>query len=289
MMRTLRRCILSCRMLWAVMLACPLARPLCAEPRHYWSANFTLQTDIRPHDAERILELLQSLRVRHLEQLCLEPAAIPKIPITIFRKRADFDKFGRDFNALIVGARGVATSQGVFVYFGRSRQDCLGVLVHELTHAYLRAANKRVAAWLNEGLACYFGGLRRGVGGRVVFGVPHSERLIVVVRALRTNRHIPLRKLLGIPKKDFYAGHSEHGRVSAYERLVYGEASTFVRFLMRSKAEPVKGRFKRFLGEVYQMEGSPQDRARQAFETVYGSDYERIERLWRSYAIGLLK
>lgn len=255
----------------------------------YTSAHFTLRTDIRALDAERLLQVLAVLRDTHLERLGLASAAIPPIPLTVFETRADFDASAQSVDARMVGARGATTARGVFVYFGPSKAACMSVLAHELTHAYLRAADKRLAPWLNEGLACYFGGLRRAESARPVFGVTQQERLIVVVRALRARKHVPLRQLLAVPKHEFHAGRAHNAGANSRERLLHGEASTLVRFLMHSKAEHIKGKFKRFLQTAYRMGQSSEHGTRQAFEAVYGSDYERIERLWTSYVMGLVK
>lgn len=257
---------------------------LSAELAAFHSANFVVRTDIRGREAERILDTLEGLRPRHLEQLCLHGEVIPEIELTIYKHRSDFDDFGRQVNAKIVGAHGVTTADGIVAYLGRSRGACLGVLMHELTHAYLRATGKRVAIWLNEGLACYFGGVRKAAGKRVVFGVPNAERLVVVNRALRANRHVPLKTLVRLTKTDFYAGRSGGGKITAHERLVYGEASTLVRFLKRSDSEFVRCKFERFLTMAYETSDT-----RQAFETIYGTDYAELERRWRSYVMALLR
>ena len=275
---------LSLRLTTAWFLVCTAWALAAADPTRYESDHFVLATDISARNAERILDALESMRAEHLAELGLDPQAIPKLLLSIFRSRAGFNGFARRYNPRIVGYRGVTTPRGVVVFFGRSRGECIAALMHELTHMYFRAAGKRPALWLNEGLACYFGGVRRTVGGRTVFGVPNTNRLNAVSLAVRTNKHIPLKKLMTIGKKDFYLERSEDGKGLRRQSLVYGQAATLVLFLKRCKAEGVAGKFTRFLAEVYRTGDT-----KAAFESIYGTDYARLEKQWQSYVLGLAR
>jgi len=261
-----------------------MAAGALASQSTYTSTHFVLHTDISPKNAQYLLDALEATRPMHLDGLRLTGRSIPQISLTVFGSRKDFNAFAQQRHPWMVGALGATTPEGVYVCFDRSRKACLGLLMHELTHAYLRACDIRVDVWLNEGLACYFGGVRVLTGGRFVFGVLDPDRVIAVARAVRSGRHVPLQTFVRLRKRHFYEGHHEGGKPSRQSRLIYGEAATLVHFLMRSKAEHVKDKFGRFLDAAY-----ADSETGRAFESVYGPDYAVIERLWRPHVVGLVK
>lgn len=250
----------------------------------YTSAHFALHTDVSPKSAKWLLDALAATRPTHLDRLGLVGRPIPQISLTVFGSRKDFNTFARQRHPWMVGALGATTPEGVYVCFDRSRKACLGLLMHELTHAYLRACDIHVDVWLNEGLACYFGGVRVVAGSRFVFGVLDPDRVIAVARAVRSRRHVPLQIFVRLRKRQFYEGHHEGGAPSRQSRLIYGEAATLVHFLVRSKAEHMKDKFGRFLDLAY-----ADSETCRAFESVYGPDYAAIERLWKPYVVRLIK
>ncbi len=244
-----------------------------ADDGTYTSAHFTLKTDVASRKADQMLKALEKLRSRHLSELALQGRAMPKMSMRVVADRSRFNAIAGKYSAKAIGAVGVTTRDGILAYYG-SRQQCLGVLMHELTHAYFRAAGVKIALWLNEGLACYYGGVRVA-GGRVVFGVLDRNRLAAARRAMATRQHLPLAELLEAGKSQFYLGRAADGAANPRERVVYGEAMTLVHFLKRSKAEAVAGKFGRFLSKAYESGDTTA-----AFGAIYGTDYAAIERLW---------
>ena len=157
-----------CRCALALLLAGLMSGQSQAEVSHHTSPNFSLRTDLSEHSAERLLNVLEASRPVHRAGLGLARGPAAKIDIVVLKSRAAFNELGRRYSEKIVGAFGATTRDGILAYYAGSRPACVGLLMHELTHAYFRAAGVRPAVWLNEGLACYFSGVRRA-GGRTTF------------------------------------------------------------------------------------------------------------------------
>lgn len=114
----------------------------------------------------------------------------------------------------------------------------LTVLHHEAFHQYVfySAEQMSPASWYDEGLAEYFGGAQI-VGGRLREMEPNRYRLPRIQNALRDGEAYPLKTVVGLTLKEFYAD----------PQVLYAQGWSLVHFLLESKEARRHPRWKRVL------------------------------------------
>jgi tetratricopeptide (TPR) repeat protein len=148
-------------------------------------------------------------------------------------------------------------------------RDVTDVIYHEYFH-YVMSKNLRNAPlWLNEGLAEYYSTFDiNDDGTKVRLGNPIARRVL----DLRKQSFIPLEKLFAVNHKSpEYNGNSKTG-------VFYAESWALVHYLIQANNGQRQTQFNTFIGLL--STGSP---AKEAFQQVFQTDYNQIEKELRSY------
>lgn len=138
----------------------------------------------------------------------------------------------------------------------RYKMDILGAAAHEGWHQYfhwLVVSLVQLPSWINEGMGDYFYTARpRKVKGKnkmvAELGRLNGLRLPVIQRAVKSNRHVPLRELLQYSQRQYYSNASVcyaegwslcqfmfHGGNKKYARVI----NKFVKLVMNDTNMPV--------------------------------------------------
>ncbi|MFW6159385.1 MAG: PDZ domain-containing protein [Planctomycetota bacterium] len=144
------------------------------------------------------------------------------------------------------------------------------VIVHEFTHALhfadMIARGQRHPIWLIEGLATLFESSDRNGSVRP----KHSHRLAVVQAAVKADRSLPWKTFMKMNQAQFV-------RVA---RLAYAQSRYMLLYMYE------KGLLKKFYDEYTDDENYKGDKtALEAFEVVFGTPIEAVERDWKAWVL----
>ncbi len=152
----------------------------------------------------------------------------------LFRKRWEWERFTEKFapsrSEVYKRIRsGGYSERGVTVSHYSSRRATLSVMAHEGLHQYIEVTRgRRVPAWLNEGLACYFEAFDLDANNRPVFQPTlNTLRRRSLREAVVHHRLIPLKEILST-----HAGHAIQKRGN-HVRSYYSQVWSLVLFLIR--------------------------------------------------------
>jgi tetratricopeptide (TPR) repeat protein len=155
--------------------------------------------------------------------------------------------------------------QFAVVRVDQDRPGAYNVVYHEYVHTLLHSNSRWLPAWLDEGLAEYFGNTRFE-GNKISVGVP-SQRAFL----LRNRQFIPLETLLTVNPWTYYRGKEDE--ISAF----YAESWALVHYLM-STADMERGaKLGKFLN---QLENSQQQL--KAFREEFG-DLKDVQKKLENY------
>jgi tetratricopeptide (TPR) repeat protein len=144
-------------------------------------------------------------------------------------------------------------------------RDPYSVAFHEYVHLHLRDSVPRAPAWLNEGLAEFYGHLQFN-GSEALLGVP-----LPYLYLLRSQELLPLATLFSVDH------NSPHYNERDKSGMFYGESWALVHYLMLGGSGR-HDQFKRFLQMV-----SRGDDATKALQDSFGMTLDTLEKELRAY------
>jgi len=222
-----------------------------------------------PALVERAGRLVDALEALYLERFGRRPVGVPGEAIVIFSAEEDYREFqaGDSRLAGLAGSTGLA-AQGIVATYrgGRSEDELLGTLVHELAHLLnRRALGPSLPSWLDEGICDDLGASRITLDGRLLPGT-WSRNLDPRPGEVRiSGGEAALRNLAAVYGPDGSArGRLDLGAILALEweefvapqgaELHYAAAAAFIRMLLAAPARSAV--FRGWLAQVSEG-GSP--------------------------------
>jgi tetratricopeptide (TPR) repeat protein len=195
------------------------------------SPHFELIAPCRKEQCLEILKLFEWTRLLFERNFQFQPTP-RKTLIYVSRSYRFWQELGPAGRA--EGFYADMPSRGHIVLRSLERWQTTGL--HEFAHLWMRQKMARPIAWIDEGIACYFEGLR-AEKQRVLAGLPVRERLMI----LRRERWLPFERIFG-------AGHSGSFPREAEIALFYSQSWAIIH-MMRLSPE-FAPRFKDFLSLV---------------------------------------
>jgi hypothetical protein len=197
---------------------------------------------------------------RQLVPTAREPGE--RMKVYLFARRGEWADFTRRFagpraKTLLKVRRGGYSERGVSVAEYVSHSVTFPLLAHEGFHQYLHhCVNRRVPAWLNEGLAVLCEGQRWGNVGLKEFDPWYNpSRRNTLAEALLRNELFPLEDLLRINAGHVVGGSSR--KVNAY----YGQVWALMLFLREGQEGKYAEGFARLLSALGSQDLQPYARA----------------------------
>jgi len=220
--------------------------PSAAQTRDSWRSVRTNNLFVIGNaDPEKLRQVAVWLEVFHsaFGRLVSHNVLDASVPTTVvvFRDDASFVPFkplyqGRPANLAGFFQPGEDVNYIAMSLDSRLR-DPFSVAFHEYVHLHMENNVPRAPAWLNEGLAEFYGHLQFN-GSEALLGVP-----LPYLNQLRSTELLPLATLLSIDH------NSPHYNEQDKSGIFYGESWALVHYLMLS-APGRQDQFKRFLQQV---------------------------------------
>ncbi len=187
-----------------------------------------------------------------------------KMPFYLFSKRQDYYNSGGP-----VGTGGVFMGSKLMAVASSRGGRTWHVVQHEGFHQFARAAiGGQIPAWLNEGLAEYFGeGVFTGDG--FVFGFVPPHRLRALKQYIRTNKLKPFSEMMSMSYQKW---------VSKISSVNYIQAWSMLHFLVHGKDGKYVKATSAFMSDLGR--GMPYV---QAWVKNFGRDIEGFEKEYRQY------
>lgn len=210
------------------------------------SPNFEIIAPCNREECIQILRLFEWARLMFEKNFQLERPP-RKTLVFVFPSEADWQKIGPI--ARSNGFYSDLPSRGHIVL--RSLKDWQMTGLHEFAHLWMRQKMKQHAAWLDEGIACFFEGII-AEKGRIQVGFPVAHRLQWLVR----ERWLPADRVFSIQ-------HSRDIQSSNEVALFYAQSWALVHMLRLSPEFKLK--FPEFFEAV--ASGRPPE---EALRSIYG-------------------
>ena len=212
--------------------------------------KFRIESNL-PDDRIRLFARLLEEHRRHLSAFLPKGTLYDRVPVLIFRERAEFEAFAaRDIGRPGEHTVGYFTERGrvleeehlVLFDMPGGGDETLRVLLHEATHLFVNTANDFwKPIWLDEGLAEYFGGSVWRSGAFKEGGV-QDERLLWIQDLIARDALKPLGELVA------GVGVDERERVRARFGLdEYAYSWAFVHFLLHGRNGTYRGAFRNYV------------------------------------------
>lgn len=216
-----------------------------------------------------------------------------EFPVLVFENRGQFERFARSNGADPTNMGGYfSPSHGYTVLYWDSDQTLFPVLHHEAFHQFLfhiltpepdedGKAPPRVTIprWLDEGLGDYFAGARvdeQKKTLKVVWPDIDVTDINMTRKAMLTNTHIPLERLMLAPRSEFY----DEDKMSLY----YSHGLSVVFFLMHYGKDGQKG--KKMLGQyiIALRDGKTME---EAYQDIFEKKIKTLEKSWKKSILAL--
>ncbi len=239
-----------------------------------------------PALVERAGRLVEALEALYFERFGRRPVGVPGEAIVIFSAEADYREFqaGDSRLAGLAGSTGLAARGIVATYRGgRSDDELLGTLVHELAHLLnRRALGPSLPSWLDEGICDDLGASRITLDGRLLPGT-WSRNLDPRPGEVRiSGGEAALRNLAAVYGPDGSArGRLDLGAILALEweefvapqgaEIHYAAAAAFIRMLLAAPARSAV--FRGWLAQISEG-GSP---AAEALRAALDRPWEELD------------
>lgn len=218
------------------------------------SRHYVLRTTFKDSDFVRALPaFLETCWDAYAQLLPATNEPAEPLQTYLFLERRDWEHFTEAFSPIraptykLIRAGGY-TERGVTAsHHSGSKASTCSVLAHEGLHQYLDATHgKPIAAWLNEGLACYFEGFDLDAHNRPVFTPEKNfQRSGQLREAVVGGKAIPLSDILGT-----HAGIEVH-KTSRHVRTCYAQWWALVLYLMQPPHKnPYHDAFRNMLREL---------------------------------------
>lgn len=219
------------------------------------SMHYRLRTTLRDEAFVNLLPVFQEACWKRYEALLPSDYTLDEPAVAyLFQQRWEWERFTEDFAPARAATykrirSGGYSERGVTVSHYSSRRGTLSVLAHEGLHQYLELTHgKRVPAWLNEGLACYFEGfdLDPSDRNRPVFTPEYNPlRSSHLRETLARKQMIPLADVLSTHAGNVVVQQSR--RVRSY----YSQWWSLVLYLLQpAYRNPYHDAFERLLTEL---------------------------------------
>ena len=159
----------------------------------------------------------------------------------LFATQAEFAEFWRRSRSGDVPAAYFSADLNAIVLYADEGDVYLRQTVfHECSHQFLNRYVHDAPSWLNEGLAEYFEGWRISAEGKLLEKRPSLYDLLLLQRALRNGKGLPLEELVGMPGATFRSFGEEYPDRDPY--LHYATAWGLVYASLHGGHEPDRER-----------------------------------------------
>ncbi len=227
------------------------------------AGNAEILTDAGRRRALKMAEAIQNLTEAVDQATLLETHSDHPTLVVAFRRPAEF----RPYRDLVMGPgtdkTGVFLSraQSDYILLDTTHHDMEPLLLHELTHQFVRNTFPEAPLWLNEGLAELFGTFEAR-GERVTFGVPDRD----AIQVLRRTTLIPMDAILEM------TGSAEEYRGGPRTKVVYAQSWAMVHYLLIGN-EATRDRLGVYLDLLTSGESSVT-----AFSEAFGMSTDQMEK-----------
>ena len=257
-----------------VLLTLPTA--LAVQSRDNWRSvrtnNLFVIGNAEPEKLRQVavwLEFFHSAFGRLLSRNVLD-SSVPTT-VVVFRDDASFTPFKPLYQGRPANVAGYFQPGDDVNYIAMAldprEKDSFSVAFHEYVHSRLEDYVPNAPAWLNEGLAEFYGSLQFS-GGEALLGatIPYYMRL------LRDQELLPLETLLSIDQR------SPHYNEQDKTGIFYGQSWALVHYLMLGGGQGRQDQFRRFLQRA-----GRGDNVTKALEDSFGISLDTIEKELRAY------
>jgi len=269
---------------------------------HFWSKknNYMIFSNAEKSFARDIAKYLEGIRECYEKAFPGEPRIDWKPIVRVCRNKNEYHGYGGPSGS--AGYWSDLTKEFVFYNdVARGSKNSIETLKHEAFHHYIHFyMGCRLSTWFDEGCAEYFSG-GEFIGSSIKIKALPSSRGAIQHYMVK-NAHVPLRKMLGMTQREFYAKAG----------ICYPESWSFVYFLLqgRKKGANVEKEWttipKRYLENLKESfalleKENPDDVAGKnevnselspkaikmamdkTFEGWMDKDWERLEKAWIDY------
>jgi hypothetical protein len=254
-----------------------------AKGRKVISEHYEIHTTVGDERLLRALPQVMESAFRHYQRLA--PFSTPpaeRLPVYLFASRPEFDHFTRRFagqqsDVLVQIRSGGYSMEGITVAQYVSHAITFPIMTHEGFHQYLHVCvNRRVPAWLNEGLAVLCEGQRWDERGLRQFDPWFNPlRRNRLAQAVQRRQTFPLRELLRIN-----AGHVID-KPGVWVDAYYGQVWALLLFLQNGENGKYADGLKRLLESLNRPD--VEEFARAAHVTSGSQDYNYGEALFCAF------
>jgi uncharacterized protein DUF1570 len=244
------------------------------------SAHYSSKTDVAEHVAKNAAKAMELLFKEYQRIFRVENSELPKkkTDLIIFKKKEAFIKYAESLGAAPKSStlgfyRTSSRGPDMIVTYRRQTDDfhTLSTLYHEGTHQFVMMVmgpGNKPPLWLNEGLAVYFESSKFR-NGKLRTGIIPRKRLMLLQRALKQNKHVPLADLMKRTRAN-------------YDGLCYSEGWSVIYFLVKARRGAYAKRFGNYFRAL--KKGEDPDKA---FATHITTRVDKLEKLWKAWVLKL--
>ncbi len=245
-------------------------------PFQFETEHYVIRTDTGEHVCRNAGLAMEELYAAYMAMFRPEEVSKKKVEIVIWEDPSKFRAYAESVKVkLPAGALGCFRSgpDGAQILTYKRRTDefnTLSTLYHEGTHQFIMMVMGKhdVPLWVNEGLAVYFEN-SQWQQGKLKTGVIPRQRLMVLQKALRSDKHVPLADLL------------RRGR-DTYDALCYSEGWSLVYFFAKANHGAYGERFMTY----FRMLKDGKD-PMESFHKCFSTDLDKLEQTWKKFILEL--
>ncbi len=259
----------------------------------YSSPEVRLYTDIDKEAAGKVMDdiaFFADYIDKYFQDYRISRKKKNPIRCRLFARYEDFSEFGRKANVLSQSGAYFSASNNCIVAPYREGSDAaLSTLRHECAHQILDRYFNKLPPWIDEGLACYFGGLEFDTHRNLISSCGSNARLKSMRGLLAKETCLDWNHVFGIELRSVFDDEIRRGVLDMGK--FYDQSWGVVFFYLHTSDENARGFFRKIIKGMNTGRSRPNeaaddfiDRGR-AFVEFMREDHEKVSILYKSAVV----